>query len=683
MCECDDHFINDGQIRTLDMSLDEIPLKISYDSDEDNLLEEFYIPVLSNATRYDRLAGFFSSNTFARSAKGMAKFIENGGKMRLVTSTQFSKSDLDAIQEGILSKEEVISKNFINEIENIEDQLVKDHVSALSWMLAEELLEIKIAVTYKENSIFHQKVGILEDGKNFVSFNGSINETGKGWEDNDEEFTVYCSWKSGQEEYCAKYATRFEKYWTNSANNTQVYDLPTAIKQHLMKIAPKSKSEAIDKIKKQKTKKPELYDFQQKALEAWFASEKMGILEMATGTGKTRTAIACIKKLFQEKNNEQILVVISCPQTDLVNQWIDDLKDWGFTAKAAFGDSDVWLKDIGTEMHHLNNEIIKNLIVVTTNSTFSSEGFLEMINLCNTKILLISDEVHSLAERGREGLLPKYDYRLALSATPKRYFDDEGTLKLFNFFGEVIFKFTIEESIPKFLTPYKLYPHFVEMTNSEFLDYNDYSKSIAIKSQKKEITERELTELLIFQRQKIVKKAKNKFNILKEIIEKEIKLDHCLVYCADSEQLEEVTKILHKKNIMYRRFTTNEPPEERKEILKNFVNEELDALVAIKCLDQGIDIPSTKVAIIMASTGNPIEFIQRRGRILRLYEGKKIAIIHDIIVLPPRNEKSEYSDAEKAILRKELGRLQEFVKPAENANKIMPKIETLIKEYQL
>ena len=673
------------------MTFEELSLKIAYDSDDEgtDILEDFYIPVLSNAKKYDRLVGYFSSSTFASAARGMTKFIDNEGKMRLVTSTQFSPADFDAIKEGIMTTDEIISKKIIHEIENIEDEFQKDHVAALSWMLFKGNLEIKIAIPTKENSIdetsiYHQKIGILNDGSNIISFSGSVNETGKAWDrGNIEEFKVFCNWKPGQEEFCALDAKRFEKFWTGSAMNTKVYDLPTVVKQHLIKLAPPSKTEVIEKLQRQKSKKPELYDFQQKALDSWFESEKMGIFEMATGTGKTRTAIACIKKLFHEKPDEQILCVITCPQTDLVTQWIEKFEDWGFDAKPAFGDSLKWLKDIGNDVHNLNNNVIKKLIIVTTHTTFSNQNFLEMIKLSQSKIMLIADEVHSLAEKGRTGLLPKYNYRLGLSATPKRYFDDQGTLSIFNFFGDVIFKFTIEEAIPKYLTPYELVPHFIELTNDELHEYNEYSKKIAIQSQKKEITEQEIRELLLFMRQKIVKKAKNKISMLREIISKEQKLNHCLVYCADTDQLDDVGKVLHEKNVMYTRFTTHESSEEREKILNNFIQEELDALVAIKCLDQGIDVPSTKIAIIMASTGNPIEFIQRRGRILRQYPGKKLAIIHDIIVKPPRREDSEYLEAEKTILRKELERLKEFAEPAENSDKIIPMIETLMKEYRI
>jgi len=666
------------------MSFKELTIKIGYDGDSESVLNEFIIPTLSIAKTYDRLAGYFSSSSLAQLAKGLEKFIENDGKMRLITSTQFSGEDIEAINKGILRPEEVISKKFIKEFEEIENQFVKDHVEALSWMLVEGYLEIKIAVM-EDNPIFHPKVGILNDGKNIIAFTGSLNETGPGLspEGNIENCDIFCDWKSGQDEYCSRHALTFEKFWSGSPNRAKIYDLPSAIKEYLLKSVPHSKEEAVAKIKKSKFKKNELYGFQKKAIEAWFASKKMGIFEMATGTGKTRTTISCIQKLFQEKKDQGLLIVITCPGRDLANQWVETLCDFGFTPESAFGDSKIWSKDIGNNMENLNNGIIENLIIVTENSTFPTSLFTEMINLCQTKTMLVADEVHSLANNGRQGLLSKYNYRLALSATPERYFDDDGTKKIFNFFGKVVFTFDISDAIPEYLTPYELIPHFIEMTNKELVDYNDVSKSIAIKKQNKEIDENKIIELLLFERQRIVKKATNKIQVLREIISKNKKLNHCLVYCADQEQLEEVHKILHEKKIIFSRFTAEEEPKERIRILKNFKDNVLDVLLAIKCLDQGIDIPSTKIAIIMASTGNPIEFIQRRGRILRKHAGKELAIIHDIIVMPPKKIDSEYSSSEQSILRKELLRLKEFAEPANNSEDIMPKIDAIMKEYGL
>jgi len=454
------------------MSFEELSIKIGYDGDSESVLNEFIIPTLSIAKTYDRLAGYFSSSSLAQLAKGLEKFIENDGKMRLITSTQFSREDIEAINKGILRPEEVISKKFIKEFEEIEDQFTRDHVEALSWMLAEGYLEMKIAVM-EDNPIFHPKVGILNDGKNIIAFTGSLNETGSGLspEGNIENCDIFCNWKSGQDEYCSRHALTFEKFWSGSPNRAKIYDLPSAIKEYLLKSAPHSKKEAIAKIKTEGFKKTKLYDFQEKAVEAWFTSEKMGIFEMATGTGKTRTAISCIQKLFQEKEDQKLLIVITCPGRDLSNQWVETLRDFGFDPKSAFGDSKIWSKEIGNEMEILNNGIIKNMIIVTENSTFPTSLFTEMINLCQTKTMLIADEVHSLAENGRQGLLPKYDYRLALSATPQRYFDDEGTHKIFNFFGDVVFIFDISDAIPDYLTPYELIPHFIEMTHEELEKY--------------------------------------------------------------------------------------------------------------------------------------------------------------------------------------------------------------------
>lgn len=672
------------------MVFDDLSLKETYDSDEDNILDDFYIPALSSSVKYDRLAGYFSSSTLAASAKGMAQFIRNNGKMRLVTCVQISEQDHAAIINGMTNPEVVITKSILKELD-LATQLEQDHVAALAWMVAQGNLEIKIAIPQKDgkfiteeldkNSIYHQKIGILYDEKNNkLSFSGSINETGKAWTGNIEEFKVFCSWRPGQDAYGSSDARKFEKFWYDNARHTKVFDLPTAVKEHLFAISPKTIEDVLTKIRGDAIQTPSLRDYQNSAIDRWFESGKHGIFEMATGTGKTWTSIACVKQL-QENG---ILTVIACPYKHLVTQWKQELSKWGIESETAYGNSNLWQTELGNRILHLNNGVLKDLTIITTHNTFSNQKFIDMIKQCKTKSMVIADEVHKIgAEKNSEGLLDSYNYRLGLSATPERYFDDEGTKKIFKFFGNVVFKFGLEEAIKHgYLTPYKLFPHIVYMTDDETDNYHRYSKSIAIEYSKK-LPDYEKIKGLKINRSKIVKSAKNKIEEFKVIIN-DNKFDHCLVYCIDTRQLQDAVDILHKTGHTFHRFTNEEEPDTREKLLDGFANGEKDMLLAIKCLDEGVDVPSTKTAVILASSHNPIEFIQRRGRILRTYEGKEYAIIHDLIVLPPSLPDDDLpKESEIKIIQEEFARLEEFASASANPEYSQQIIKTFIDKYNL
>ncbi len=679
------------------MSFENLVLKSAYDSDEDNILDDFYIPLISMTMRYDRLAGYFSSTVLAMTAKGMANFIRNNGKMRLVTCVQLTEQDRKAIESGLAEPEEAISKIMMTGLD-LADQIQRDHVAALAWMIAQKNLEIKIAVPVKEDgvfvtemldkdSVFHQKVGILQDANhNVVTFSGSVNETKKAWIGNIEEFKVFCSWKSGQSEYASTDAKKFEKFWYGLSKNTKVFDLPTAIREHLLSNAPKSIDEAVAKIT-HKITPPTLRDYQKEAVDRWLENNRRGIFEMATGTGKTHTAISCIQKINAEQ--ERNLVVITCPYRHLIVQWTEELQKWGMDDVVRADSANLsWKQDIGEMISHLNDGIIDNGIIVTTHDTFSRELFIDIIRHLKVRSFLVADEVHNLgAEKRSEGLLDAYTLRLGLSATPERYLDDVGTQKIFDYFDRVVYKFDLDRAIrDNHLTHYKLFPHIVYMTDDESEQYYDFSKQLAIERSKKEPDFDRIRKLNI-QRSKIIKVAKNKIDkfeeILRNMLEDNNGLDHCLVYCAHNNQLDDVAAILHKMKIIFHRFTMRETPEDRKKLLLEFNDGTKDVLIAIKCLDEGVDVPSTHTAIILASSHNPREFIQRRGRLLRVYLGKKYATIHDLIVLPKNLSSQVPTESEKSAILGELGRLQEFADSSDNPEISRNLIQTLMNRYGL
>ena len=676
------------------MALTEITLKEAYDSDEDHILNDFYIPVLSHSVRYDRLAGYFSSTSLASSAKGMAQFLRNGGRMRLVTSVQISAEDQQAIKKGLATPEAVIGRMMASDLDDLTDRIKNDYVGALAWMLAKDTLEIKVVVplssdgsfhtkTLDYNSIYHQKIGILQDVLgNLVSFSGSINETGKGWNENVEEFKVFCSWKIGQNKYGSRDMERFEKFWSGQSSRAKVFDLPTAIREKLIQSAPKTEEEAVRKLDK-KNQPPTLWPHQIDAREEWLANGRRGILEMATGTGKTRSAISCIVQMRDKLDLQPMLVVIACPYIHLVSQWARELEGSGIKSRKAYGSAASWQADIANHIIKLRGGIIDNLVIVTTHDTFSSKKFIEQIRQCNVNSLVVADEVHRLgAERRSEGLLALYANRLGLSATPERYFDDGGTKKILKYFGDVVYKFGIDDAIRQgYLAHYMLFPHAIYLTDEEMEVYNSRSRQIAIEYAK-ENPDYELLKTLILKRSQIVRDAQGKIDKFKDIIESMDSLDHCLVYCSD-QQIDIVASVLYQRGIKYHKFTYKEDLKMRDVLLEEFARGDVDVLVAMKCLDEGVDVPSTKTAIILASSRNPAEFVQRRGRVLRIDNDKNRAVIHDVLALPPISTNRVYTEMEKKVMVKEVDRLGEFAMSADNPEHSREFMRELDAKYEL
>jgi len=682
------------------MGLKDIEIKCSYDSDEDDILNSFYIPVLSHATKYYRLAGFFSSASFALAARGLKSFIVNGGQMKMVIGVKLSKADVDAIQKGIQSPEEVIEKVMIKDLNEIEDECIKNHVQALAWLIANKKLEVKVAVMVdehgkvvdqdnieKEGGIFHQKVGLFEDKEgNIISFSGSVNESAMAWTRNGEEFHVYRSWIDGELGHLEKNWEKFEKFWYNRAYRTKIFSIPEAVKKQLIDSAPEDIKDLKIDIATVKKTIPELRPYQDDAIRNWFSNNTTGIFEMATATGKTFVAIGCLRDLKKKINS--LAVVITCPTTHLVNQWIEDLKKFDLQGIDAFGNYKSWSNKLMNEVLRLNMEHIKLLIIVTTHDTFSDEKFINIIKQIESEILVVADEVHWLgAPELRNGLIENYKYRIGLSATPKRWLDDEGSKIIFDYFGDTVYEFPLDKAIKEgFLTPYEYYPHIIELTEEEFYEYEKISKKIAVRyaQARGDEEKQKFYELLLFERQRIIKNAEEKMTELEKIMDSMPIIDHCLIYCTE-KQIDKVEYMLNKRIIINHKFTQSEDPKTRDMLLKNFDKGEYSVLIAMKCLDEGVDVPSTKTAIIMASSGNPREFIQRRGRVLRKFTGKEKAIIHDFIVVPTLkgNIDPKTLELERKILIKEVRRFKEFAKSSLNSLEALNEIYPMLNKYNI
>jgi superfamily II DNA or RNA helicase len=699
------------------MSLRDLTLKRSYDSDIDDILRDFYIPALSCSALYKRLTGFFSSTSLAVAAKGITGLISNGGSMKLISGARFRKEDIEAIVEAYEAPESVIERTMLEELENLENQFVKDHVRALGWMIATGKLKIKVAILCDENGnpldekavnkrgIFHQKVGVLKDvGGDQISFSGSDNESATGWQSNIEEFKVFKSWVDSEKEYFDADLSKFEKFWQGYANRTRVIDIPRAIEEELIEMAPENVEELdLDRWTEKKGQdRLGLRNYQVEAIKTWFANDKKGIFEMATGTGKTMTALGCLREILRTQT--RLIVIVCSPFIHLSEQWIREINKINISCTKLVADSSQskWRDNLTDSIMDVENGISHILIVLTTHNTFSSADFINIIlkskeRMPTQKLLLIVDEVHGIgAPERKKGLIKEYDFRLGLSATPKRWFDYEGTEKIFDYFGDVVFQFSLRDAIEAgHLTPYVYKPHFTHLTSQEMAKYELETSKVckAYYSSKDDEKKDRIFTLLCIKRQKIIRNATNKLAVFENILNELDGTRHWLIYCSP-QQIHKVQNILNKRNIIQHKFTQAEGtrPErrfgwlsERDFLIKQFSEGIYRALVSMRCLDEGVDVPPARIAIMLANSGNPREYIQRRGRVLRKFPGKKYAVIHDIIVEPTLNPEisNELKSLETKIVIKELRRYKEFASSAKNATECLGKISKIEATYGL
>jgi len=665
-----------------------------------NLIEDFFLPCLQQAVRYDRAVGFFSSGWLRIAAKGMVKFAAAGGKARWVTSPILSEPDWEALRTGSDAHidpllHDALSRN----IDDLEEALEKQTLSALAWLVADEVLTFKLALPRNklERGDFHDKFGVFADSEGCqISFNGSYNDSIQGTR-NYESIKIFCSWQQAFEPLVQEDAERFEKLWSNSDPNVRVFNLPEAAREHIVNLRKAERPYCVPEwVRPQEVREPQhshqteptlpeniqLRDYQNEAIESWFDHDCQGIFEMATGTGKTITALAASIRLFEQES--RLAIIIACPYKHLVTQWADDVGKFGFNKVLVFGSAGI--NKCANKLLDFTAGHIDHLVVLTTHDTFYTSRFASLIQERPLPMLLIVDEVHDVGStQRRQGLLQEYQYRLGLSATPSRWFDEEGTRVLFDYFRRTVFEFPLAKAIPKFLVPYEYYPFFVELTDEELAEYKRMTQQIIQRASKvEEGLDDDLLSLFMIKRHQIIVNANNKYHCFEQVLDLLESQMHTLVYCSP-EQIDKAQKILNKRGIIQSRFTGQESLKTRTNLLQSFSDGAHKMLVAMKCLDQGVDVPATRTAILLASSGNPKEFIQRRGRVLRRSPGKKKAVIYDIIVVPILHGKMDAEEMrlERKILKRELLRYNEFAELALNRVYALNQIGPIKRKYLL
>lgn len=715
------------------MNFDDVrcTIKQSYRT-PDNIIDEFYIPLLSRAKHYDRAVGFFSSSILIDISIGLSKLIENQGKIRLITSPRLQEEDIKAIQEGY-NQRDIVETAIMREWKEPKSYIEEERLNLLAHLIANGTLDIKIA--FKKNGLYHEKFGIITDeDDNKVAFIGSLNESYQAANLNFESIDVYTSWYD-EDRVLTKY-NDFQETWNNATNSLEVIEFPKVAREKLEKYKRDKYIINIDEYEKEYNNQNEdtavllleekqrideklieetepntpkippinenfkgLHDYQTDAIEQWSKQDYRGIFDMATGTGKTYTGLGAIVDLYNHTNHD-LAVVICCPFMHLVDQWVEDIRK--FNIKPIIGHSaseqSNWKNRLENAVQLYNRNISKNnfFCFICTNDTFRSSFVQEQILQISHNTLFMADEAHYFGARILAKSLPDFDYRLALSATVDRHGDKEGTQLLYSYFGDKCIEYDIRRAIKEEkLTKYYYYPHTVLLDADEMDEYKRLSFEIKKYHLIDDKEPPEAVKKLLIARSRILASARNKLSVLRELLEEQKKNKHILVYCGDSvvaehnstdynaskafgeKQIKLVCEMMGRDlNMDIARFTSQESAERRQEIKRGFMDgSEYQAIVAIKCLDEGFNIPAITTAYILASTTNPKQYIQRRGRVLRTYNGKQFAYIHDFVVLPRdidmlMNASEEELKLEVGLVKRELSRVEEFASLAENSSAI-------------
>lgn len=729
----------------------------------------FFSDCLCNATRFDLMLGFFSSSAISILANGFATFLYNGGKMRLIINDILTENDKNAIAKGVNPNADLPYFN-LSDIENIYETLSerdKHFFDCISWLIRNNRIEIKIISPQGGLGISHTKSGVFYDGINVVGFDGSCNFSRTALIDNIESLTVSCDW-DGKIEIAKINAIQKEfeeivqekddtvSYISVENIKTQLanvageksltdlleseYNILQKQSQHITSTSihkalekAKDRLEAIiEKVKNTNNRKSTSTtstpcfpypsgprEYQIAAFENWKSNKQKGLFAMATGTGKTITSLNCLLEIYKKSGCYKALILV--PTITLVEQWEKECAKFNFTnvIKVCSKYSGWQTSLANIRMLELSNPDNKqSYIIISTYASFiRPDNFIELNQLPKKRLLLIADEAHNM---GGGRILKrlndvKYLRRIGLSATPERQFDEDGNIRLMDFFGcdnSYTFEYSMEEAIRKgALCKYYYYPHLVKLTDDEMAEYVELSYRIAKIINREDDDSKEILKRLLLKRKQIIHKARNKKdifqNILKEHLNKTGTLKYTLVYVPEGNKpddytadifdsydminddedtvhlINEYTSIVRDldSHIVVRQFTSESS--DRDAMLKDFANGSIDVLTSMKCLDEGVDVPRSELAIFCASTGNPRQFIQRRGRVLRTHAEKKYAIIHDLVVIPDNNFDPSCQDIEKNLVANEIRRVRDFAVLSENCNDTLNVLDDILEQYQI
>ena len=706
---------------------------------------QFYLEGLANSSEFQLLLGYFSSAAINLLSIGFATFISKGGKMKMVINHLLSEKDKEAIvkAENIDVTNKVFDLTDIVALGKILDDYDTHFFECLAYLIAEKRIEIKVIKPKSGKGIAHYKSGVFSDGENYVGYKASCNFTLFGLSENLEELEAFLSWENGRSNKLIKKQLKvIDKYFTEqdddveylSANEIEVVirdkfgkkDIDELVVQEgellkkkmgLIKNRKLKKTiiklhDDIDKIRRS-PKFPYIEgarEYQIAAYQSWLQNDSKGIFAMATGTGKTITSLNCLLNEYQKDKTYKAIIVV--PTIALLEQWKKECLKFNFKNIITVSSKENWSDNLAF-FNTATKFFDTSFIVIVTYASLGKPKFQSHFTQLPTETLLIADEVHNLGSQGILELLPKIhlEKRIGLSATPHRKFDEEGNVAIENFFNDkspYVVSYSMKQALDVgWLSQYTYYPHVVSLNEVELKEYIKISYQLLMHIDPKTHTYKKstLVDMLLLDRKRIIHKAVNKIDAFNEILRSEFgrkgNLKYTLVYVPeglepdysktdiDTDTEEDISLInvytravsATDDSLMVKQYTAMSKNRER--ILKDYEEGKVHVLTSMKCLDEGVDVPRSELAIFCSSTGNPRQFIQRRGRVLRLHDDKVHAVIHDLIVVPEISVEESNYNMERNLVKKELERVVDFSNLAMNKMDTYESLKSVLNYYNL
>ena len=703
--------------------LSDVHFKHSYTSGYDEP-KDFFTEALIESCNFDLGLGFFSSSGIRSLSYGFALFIANGGKMRVVMNHILSKEDKEVIENGQKHLIEDFEDNILCDIKKLIETLSKEDEQffrCLSYLISVDRIKFLATVSTK-GGLGHDKYGIFKDEKgNKVAFIGSANFSQSALELNGETITVFSS--PNDDNRIAEYQTLFDQSWENDTPHLihiPIEHVKTFIREKFpeapltnlieeginlresigmdndvpQKYYKPISKRILDKIELKEQEPrfpfPEERKIQIDAYNAWIGNGKKGMFAMATGSGKTVTALNCIRKQYKENGYYKAIIVV--PTQALAIQWEHEAKSFNFQNIVSTHSDKDWKDVLSRYITRSLLDSTKSIILITTYATFNRndiQSFLKKVRGAET-FIYVADEAHNIGSQNSLKHLPEMiNWRIGLSATPERIYDDLGTEKLYEFFDskppKYTYRYTMKQAIEEgILCHYDYYPIFIELTSSEMEEYERISDQLRKYIDADTGKYKPNAERLLLKRKRIIHKAENKkiaiSDLLEELKQKQ-KLDYTFVFVPEGYEpdysindsynidqddihiIDEYAQMLKEHGYSYHKYISG--LDDAPSILQNFADGDIQILLSMKCLDEGVDIPRAEHAIFCSSTGNPRQFVQRRGRVLRKCKGKEKARIWDLIVTPP-NILDESNKIERNLFFNEVKRIVNFAALADN-----------------